>query len=74
MANNSHIKTKMYKHGDNAHSESYAKEGNVIGEVIHGNDSTVARPTGYSSIQWKGSVSPDHATDNDSWVYRPESE
>ena len=44
----------------------------MIGEVIHEGDDSVARPTGYSSVQWKGWVEPLNATDVDTWVYLPE--
>ena len=44
----------------------------LIGEVVHEGDNTVARPTGYSSIQWKGWVEPNNATDLDTWIYMPE--
>lgn len=38
------------------------------GYVEHGADDTVARPTGYGSIEWIGSVEPLNAIDGDTWV------
>lgn len=33
----------------------------------HGSDADSARPTGFASVDWVGSVEPNNATDNDTW-------
>jgi hypothetical protein len=38
------------------------------GFVNHGATAGTARPTGYASVEWVGSVSPDNAIDGDTWV------
>jgi len=65
MTNNSHIKTKMYKHGDSAHSEDYAKESNVIYHNYHGGDANAARNNDYAINQWIGTVQPDNKATGD---------
>ncbi len=41
---------------------------NMMGRVDHGATAGTARPTGYYSIQWVGSVEPTNATAVDTWV------
>lgn len=41
---------------------------NTKGVVLHGTNASAARPTGYLSIEWIGSVEPLNATNNDTWV------
>lgn len=41
---------------------------NAKGVAIHGSNASFARPTGYASIEWIGSVQPTNAVDNDTWV------
>lgn len=38
------------------------------GYVNHGAVSGTARPTGYASIEWVGSIEPTNAIDGDTWV------
>lgn len=38
------------------------------GCVEHGADASVARPAGYGSVEWIGSVQPTNAVDGDTWV------
>ncbi len=38
------------------------------GYVNHGATAGTARPTGYASVEWVGSVSPTNAVDGDTWV------
>jgi hypothetical protein len=40
----------------------------ALGRVDHGSTAGTARPTGYYSIQWVGSVEPTNATANDTWL------
>lgn len=37
------------------------------GFVIHGANADTARPTGYGSIEWQGSVAPNNAINGDTW-------
>lgn len=39
-----------------------------MGYVNHGADKTVARPTGFASITWRGSVTPDNMTADDVFI------
>lgn len=39
----------------------------INGTVIHGATADTARPTGYTSVFWIGSVEPTNAIDNDVW-------
>lgn len=41
---------------------------NGKGFVNHVADADVARPTGFASIEWLGSVEPNNAADGDSWI------
>lgn len=38
------------------------------GCVIHADDADVARPIGYGSVEWIGSVQPNNAVNNDTWT------
>lgn len=38
------------------------------GFVNHGATADTARPSGYGSVEWFGSVEPSNAVDGDSWV------
>jgi hypothetical protein len=38
------------------------------GVAIHGSNAAYPRPSNYTSVEWIGSVSPNNATDNDTWV------
>ncbi len=40
---------------------------NAMGTVNHGDDATVARPTGYAAITWVGSVEPNNWENGDIW-------
>lgn len=41
---------------------------NTKGFVAHGANANVARPAGYGSIEWIGSVEPANAVDGDTWI------
>lgn len=41
---------------------------NGKGYVNHGATAGTARPTGFASIEWHGSVTPSNAIDGDTWV------
>lgn len=36
--------------------------------VVHGSNASTARPSGFASVEWIGSVEPTNATNNDTWV------
>lgn len=38
------------------------------GVVSHGAVASIARPTGFDSVEWIGSVEPSNAIDGDTWV------
>jgi hypothetical protein len=40
----------------------------AMGVVIHGATAGTARPSGFASITWIGSVEPTNATNNDVWI------
>lgn len=40
----------------------------TVGVVVHGATAGTARPSGFGSIQWIGSVEPTNAADNDTWI------
>lgn len=44
------------------------KIGGAKGFVNHGSDGNTARPSGYGSIEWIGSVEPVNAIDGDTWI------
>lgn len=45
-----------------------AASANAKGFVNHGTNASMARPIGYASIEWYGSVAPSNATAADTWV------
>lgn len=49
-------------------AELDAVQAGAKGFVNHAADATVARPTGYGSIEWLGSVEPNNAAAGDTWV------
>lgn len=38
------------------------------GHVNHGKDAAKERPSGFASIEWHGSVEPENAVENDTWI------
>lgn len=44
---------------------------NTKGFVFHGATATTARPTGYGSVEWMGSVEPVNSIDHDTWTVTP---
>jgi len=46
---------------------SYTKT-NVKGHIAHGATASTARPTGFTSVEWVGSVEPTNAVNGDTWV------
>lgn len=38
------------------------------GYVNHGATAGTARPSGYASVEWSGSVEPENALDGDTWI------
>ncbi len=38
------------------------------GFVAHGSNASVARPVGWDSIEWTGSVEPVNAINGDTWI------
>lgn len=47
---------------------NYVTQNATLGLVIHGSNSSAARPTGFNSVMWIGEVEPDNADENDIWV------
>lgn len=47
---------------------NYITTAGTKGAVVHGAVASTARPSGYSSVEWIGSVEPDNATENDTWI------
>ena len=45
-----------------------AETANAMGSINHGADADTARPTGYNSITWIGTVEPTNATNDDIWI------
>lgn len=41
---------------------------NGVGYVNHGATASTARPTGFASIIWRGTVAPTNATAEDTWI------
>jgi len=41
---------------------------NSKGHIVHGSNANLARPTGYASVEWIGTVAPVNAVANDTWV------
>lgn len=46
---------------------SYTKT-NVKGHIEHGATAATARPTGFTSVEWVGSVEPTNAENGDTWI------
>jgi hypothetical protein len=44
------------------------------GVIVHGDNASVARPSGYASIEWIGDVEPLNAINNDTWIDTSEDE
>lgn len=42
--------------------------GSVKGFVNHGSNASTARPSGYASVEWLGSVTPTNAINGDTWI------
>ena len=38
------------------------------GFVNHGTNAATARPSGYASVEWFGSVAPNNAVNGDTWI------
>lgn len=55
-------------HGNAEHSADFSPQSDVHVIVFHGTDSTVARPSGYAYVEWRGDAEPDNAQDDDIWV------
>jgi hypothetical protein len=55
-----------------AHSGTYVAAADLTasgkGFVNHGSTAGTARPTGYASVEWYGSVTPSNAIAGDTWV------
>ena len=45
-----------------------ADSANAKGFVNHGATAGTARPTGYASIEWTGSVEPTNMENGDTWI------
>ena len=43
-------------------------EDNIMGTIIHGATAGTARPSGFLSVTWIGSVEPTNATNDDIWI------
>lgn len=41
---------------------------NVKGVVVHGSTASTARPSGFASVEWIGTVEPTNATNDDTWI------
>ena len=46
----------------------FARVLNGKGFVNHGATASIARPPGYASIEWYGSVQPTNAANGDTWI------
>lgn len=42
----------------------------AMGSVVHGAVASTARPAGYATVTWIGSVAPTNALTNDIWLYK----
>lgn len=40
----------------------------TVGYVAHGATASAARPAGYVTVQWVGSVEPANAVNGDTWI------
>ncbi len=45
-----------------------ASSAHVLGVVVHDDDDSVERPTGYAQIQWVGGVEPVNMANGDIWL------
>ena len=60
--------TTMYdEHVVNNAKVTYSKT-NVKGHVAHGATAGTSRPTGFTSVEWVGSVEPTNAENGDTWI------
>lgn len=41
---------------------------NAKGYINHGSTADTARPVGFASVEWRGSVEPTNMTDDDTWI------
>ena len=57
-----------YFHLSQADYDNKVVKSMVSGTVVHEADANVARPSGFASITWIGSVEPINSTDNDIWI------
>lgn len=62
-ASKSYVDTEVSGKVDNSTISASGK-----GVVVHGATASTARPTGYASIEWIGSVEPTNATNDDTWI------
>jgi len=46
---------------------SYTKT-NVKGHIEHGSTAATSRPSGFTSVEWVGSVEPTNALNGDTWI------
>ncbi len=60
--------TTMYdEHVVNTAKDTYVKT-NIKGHVAHGATAATARATGFTSVEWVGSVEPTNAVNGDTWI------
>jgi hypothetical protein len=48
--------------------ESAVLSGNGKGYVNHGSTAGTARPSGFASVEWYGSVEPSNMANGDTWI------
>jgi hypothetical protein len=57
--------------GDHEHSGTYVAVTDLTasgkGFIEHGSTAATARPTGYASVEWFGTIEPDNWIDGDTW-------
>ena len=51
----------------NSTKTTYVKT-NVKGHIAHGATAATARPSGFTSVEWVGSVEPTNASNGDTWI------
>ena len=51
----------------NSTKTTYVKT-NVKGHIAHGSTAATARPSGFTSVEWVGSVEPTNASNGDTWI------
>lgn len=49
-------------------SRSYGTAHNDKGFIVHGSTAGTARPAGYASVEWQGTVAPTNAITGDTWI------